>query len=324
MRVLVLGGTRFLGRRIVERLGERGDEVLVVHRGIHESHGHRHLHADRRDLASHAGQVREFAAQAVIDTGALTGDDVDAVTGVVPEVATAVLSSQDVYQAYTGFRSGRCEAAVPIAEDSPLRRERYPYRDLELDGVPTGYDKLDVEERWLDRGAVVLRLPLIYGPHDWQRREDLLLRRLRAGRRRIPIGAANLLWTRGYVDDLATGVLAALDNHDTTAGLAINLGEPRTVTLRGWLDQILAAAGAEAELVRVPDHALPADLALTGAPAQHLLFSVVRAEALLGWAPADAADRVAESVRWHREHPPTEPTWTEADTHTDDEALGYA
>jgi nucleoside-diphosphate-sugar epimerase len=34
VRVLVLGGTVFIGRRIVERLRERGDEVLVVHRGV--------------------------------------------------------------------------------------------------------------------------------------------------------------------------------------------------------------------------------------------------------------------------------------------------
>jgi nucleoside-diphosphate-sugar epimerase len=33
MRVLVLGGTRFIGRRITERLVERGGDVLVVHRG---------------------------------------------------------------------------------------------------------------------------------------------------------------------------------------------------------------------------------------------------------------------------------------------------
>ena len=33
MRVLVLGGTAFLGRRVVKRLQERGDQILVVHRG---------------------------------------------------------------------------------------------------------------------------------------------------------------------------------------------------------------------------------------------------------------------------------------------------
>jgi hypothetical protein len=102
-------------------------------------------------------------------------------------------------------------AAVPLSEDCELRRERYPYKGLGSDVVPDDYDKLDVEERWLARDAVVLRLPVIYGPHDWQRREEPILRRVRARRERISVGAANGLWARGYVDDLATGVLAALD-----------------------------------------------------------------------------------------------------------------
>ncbi len=40
------------------------------------------------------------------------------------------------------------------------------------------------------RGAAVLRLPMIYDPHHWQRREEPVLRRLRAHRRHLPIGAA--------------------------------------------------------------------------------------------------------------------------------------
>ncbi|MGH3566074.1 MAG: NAD-dependent epimerase/dehydratase family protein [Pseudonocardia sp.] len=128
--------------------------------------------------------------------------------------------------------------------------------------MPEDYDKLDVEERWLPRGAVVLRLPLVYGPHDWQRREEPVLRRVRAGRARIPVGPANLLWTRGHVDDLATGVLAALDTR-AADGLPVNLGEPQTMPIRWWFEQILAAAGSDAELVRVPEQALPPDLAIT-------------------------------------------------------------
>jgi nucleoside-diphosphate-sugar epimerase len=33
MRVLILGGTRFIGRRIALELLARGDDVMVVHRG---------------------------------------------------------------------------------------------------------------------------------------------------------------------------------------------------------------------------------------------------------------------------------------------------
>lgn len=326
MRVLVLGGTRFLGRRIVERLHQRGDELLVVHRGRTQPDPWvpvTHLHTDRRRLAEQAGAVRAFAPEAVIDTCPLTGADVDAVTAALPPVPTVVLSSQDVYQAYTALRAGRCDSAVPITEDSELRRERYPHRGAGFAEVPDDYDKLDVEERWRARGATLLRLPVVYGPHDFQRREEPILRRVRAGRDAIPVGAGNLLWTRGHVDDLATGVLAALDTR-AADGQVINLGEPRTVPIRGWFAQILDAANSSVELVRVPDSALPADLVLSGALLQHLLVSVARAQDLLGWAPADPAQRVEESVRWHLANPPPGPTWTDADAAADAAALATA
>lgn len=325
MRVLVLGGTTFIGRRIVERLYERGDHVLVVHRGHHEPSPWvpvAHLRTDRRTLGDHAEEVHRFAPEAVVDTYAMTAEDVSAVLPVLPEVPTVVLSSQDVYQAYTGLRAGRCEAPVPLTEDSELRRDRYPYRGSGLDGVPDDYDKLDVEERWLARGAAVLRLPMVYGPHDGQRRENLVLRRVRAGRRQMPIGAGNLLWSRVHVDDAATGVLASLDTR-AADGTAVNLAEPFTVPIITWLEQIVRAAGASLELVRVPDSVLPVELALTGAPAQHMLASVERAERLLGWSTGDQQQRVDESVRWHLDNPP-EGRWIPDDTRTDDDALNAA
>jgi hypothetical protein len=51
------------------------------------------------------------------------------------------------------------------------------------------YEKLDVEEVVRAAGAVVLRLPFVYGAHDvhpLRRREEFILRRVRAGRKRIP------------------------------------------------------------------------------------------------------------------------------------------
>ncbi len=324
MRTIVLGGTTFIGRRIVERLHERGDDVLVIHRGQHEPASWvpvQHLHADRHSLDDHAGALREFDAEAVVDTYALTADDVTAVLPVLPEVPTVVLSSQDVYQAFAGLNAGRYESPVPLTEDAELRRDRYPHRSTGRPGM-ADYEKLDVEERWRERRAVILRLPMVYGPHDQQRREEIVLRRIRAGRRRMPVGAGNLLISRAHVDDVATGVLSALDTR-VADGLAINLAERTTAPVLEWLRQIIRAADADLELVQVPEHALPADLGLTAAPPQHLLTSVVRAEELLGWSPIDPALRVHESVRWHLAHPPEAPL-TEADSRADDTALEAA
>ncbi len=325
MRVLVLGGTRFIGRRIVERLHARGDQVLVVHRGTSEPPDWipvAHLHAHRYDLAAHAERLRTFDPDAVVDTYALTAADVDAVLPVLPKVPTVVLSSQDVYQAAVGPRTGRPEASVPLTEDAELRRERYPYRGAEMPGVPEDYDKLDVEERWLPRRAVVLRLPMVYGPHDEQVREDLVLRRVRAGRRQMPVGAGNLLWSRTHVDDVASATLAALDTRDADAQ-PVNLGERTTPTIRVWMEQIIAAATADLELVRIPDEHLPPDLALLGAPGQHLLASTQRAQDLLNWQPPDPADRVATSVHWHLQHPP-QTAWNDQHSQAEAAALSTA
>lgn len=325
VRVLVLGGTGFIGRRIVERLHERGDEVLVVHRGMHTPDpwvSVDHLLTNRRNLSDHKDAVREFDPTAIVDSYALTGRDVEYVLGVLPEVPSVVLSSQDVYQAYAGIRSGRCTSPVPLTEESQLRTDRYPYRGAGYEGVPEDYEKLDVEQLWLARGAVVLRLPMVYGPHDDQVREDAVLRRIRAGRRQIPVGVGNLLWSRGYVDDIATGVLAALDIRDAD-GMVVNLGERETVPICTWYEQIVAAAGADLELIQVPDDIVPADLSRSRAFAQHMLLSVHRAEELLDVTPGDPKQRVVESVHWHLEHP-SNSRWTSEDNEADDHALQSA
>ena len=82
MRVLILGGTRFIGRRIAADLVARGDDVTVVHRGQTEPDqpdGCTHLHADRAEFGQVAQQVRALRPDAVIDTLAMSKADADAV-----------------------------------------------------------------------------------------------------------------------------------------------------------------------------------------------------------------------------------------------------
>jgi nucleoside-diphosphate-sugar epimerase len=280
-----------------------------------------HLHATRTDLGSVAGAARQFSPDVIVDSFALTAADVDAAAG-LPDVPAVVLSSQDVYQAFTALRAGRCDSAVPLSEDAELRRERYPYKGSGTSRVPEDYDKIDVEERWLARGAVVLRLPMVYGPHDEQRREDPILQRVRAGRTAIPVGGGTLLWTRAHVDDVASAVLAAIDTR-AGDGMALNIGESTTVPIGVWYQQILDAAGSEAELVRVPDAAVPEDLALSTSHLQHILVSVERARDVLGWQAGDPVQRVSQSVSWHLEHP-APGGWDSGRDRSDDVALAGA
>jgi nucleoside-diphosphate-sugar epimerase len=308
MRVIVLGGTRFIGRATVEDLVADGHTVLVVHRGELEPPDLapvQHLHVARRDLLEARAELAAFEPDAVLDAIALTRADAQTAVDALPGGARlVVLSSVDVYRAYTGLLTERDVERVPLDESSPVRTERYPYRDRGDD--LKDYEKLDVEEVYRARGGTAIRLPMVHGAFDRQRREEFILRRVRAGRRRIPFGAGMWLTCRGYVGDMATGIRLALE-HPNVAGDVFNLAEQPSASMRLWAEQILQVAGFEAELVPVADAVLPDDLKYTGNVAQHLLADASKARRVLGWSPGDPLDGLRASVQWHLAHPPSEP-----------------
>jgi nucleoside-diphosphate-sugar epimerase len=326
LRIVVLGGTRFIGRRIVDELVDAGHDVLVVHRGNTEPEGLPdvpHVHADRLDLGVAQSELVKFDPEAVLDCAAFGAADAEAVLGSFPrdDRRMVVLSSMDTYRAYGSLHAGIVTDAVPLDETSPVRPERYPYRG-QMPGMDD-YEKLEVEERWLARGGTVCRLPMVIGEHDYQRRQEPILRRVRAGRTRIPIGAGTALLTHGYVGDIARGVRLVLESNDATvAGEIFNFGERRTPTMALRARQILDAAGATGtELVPVPDEQLPPDLGILGHVAQPLLVSSEKAVRLLGWDESDPVEALRRTVRWHLANPPQA---SEEDFSLDDVALESA
>ena len=159
MRVIVLGGTRFIGRAIAETLTAAGHAVLVVHRGINEPAdllGVEHLHAERSGWPGCRAAFAAFGADAAVDVSAANGPDARAALAALPPgIALVALSSVDVYRAYGALHGGMQTDAVPLTEESPLRTVRH------IDGPE--WENLDVEEAYLAAGATILRLGAVYG-----------------------------------------------------------------------------------------------------------------------------------------------------------------
>jgi UDP-glucose 4-epimerase len=186
-------------------------------------------------------------------------------------------------------------------ESAALRDERFIYRDET--SPEDDYEKLDVEEEYLARGGTILRLPVVYGEGDPQRREEFILRRCRAKRKQIPIGVGSFLWSRGYVGDIACAARLALE-HPEAAGEIFNVCETKTWSFPDWAERIALAAGWEGEFVTVADDALPADMRLTRSFSQDLLFDASKARSLLEWVPSDPETTLKASVAWHLANPP--------------------
>jgi nucleoside-diphosphate-sugar epimerase len=276
----------------------------------------RHLHAERIELAAHRDELAEFAPDAAVDCRALTRADAQAVLAALPgKPRLVVISSIDVYRAFGALNDDRETDPVPLDESSPVRPTRYPYWGL-MPGMDE-YDKLDVEDVYLPRGATSVRLPMVYGEHDYQLREEFILRRLRAGRVRIPFGSGSWLACRGYVRDIARGVHLVLKTPEA-AGQVLNLCEDRTYSMRMWSGMILEAAESDAELVRVADDVLPEDLKPTGTMSQHIVVSAQKARSMLGWTTSDPAESLRTSVLWHLANPPAN---TDTDFTADNVAL---
>jgi nucleoside-diphosphate-sugar epimerase len=156
----------------------------------------------------------------------------------------------DVYRAFGSLRGGQETDPLPLDEESPVRESRYPYPDAQ-----PNYDKLDVEDIYGPAGACVLRLPMVYGEREKLRRQEWVLRRIRAGRRRMPIReGATWLTCREYLRDVARAMRMAMEGR--LAGV-YNVCDARSYSVRMWARLIADAAGADMEFVRVPDRVLP-------------------------------------------------------------------
>jgi nucleoside-diphosphate-sugar epimerase len=222
MRVLVIGGTKFIGLAAAERLHGMGHDVTVFHRGQTESitlPDVAHLHGDRQGLADFTADFKRLALDVVLDTIAYTERDAQTVMATFAGIARRIiaLSSMDVYRAY-----GRVKGSEP---------GRTIMADPALPGT-------------------ILRLPAVYGPHDHQHRLWPYLKRMEDRRPAILLDEqiARWRWTRGYVDNVAIAIALAVTD-ERAIGRVYNVGEEQALTEADWVRAIGRAAGWDGEVV---------------------------------------------------------------------------
>jgi nucleoside-diphosphate-sugar epimerase len=251
MRVLVLGGTSFVGRAIAEDALRAGAELTLFGRG-------------KTGTDLFPGVARLTGDRDTGDYAALRGgrwDTVIDVSGYVPrhvgQAMDAVWRRAGRYVFISSHAVYRHEGLEPGATEDFPRRE--PLRDTEvLDGDNYGRLKVACEDDVLARygsRATIVRPGKVAGPHDGQDGLTYWVRRgARGGQVAVPADPAQPVQV---IDsrDLARLVVQLVTDDRPGAFQAVGPAEP--VTLGGLIQMCADAAGTSLEMVRVPAEAAP-------------------------------------------------------------------
>ena len=237
MRMLVLGGTQFLGRHVVDAALDHGHDVTLFNRG-----------QTRPELFP---GVEKLRGDRDGDLGALHGRDFDAVvdtSGYVPRVVRETIDALGDVGHYTFVSSVSVYAslATPPTEQSPLAQLREPTEEWrEAYGELKALCEEVVRERF--PAAFVPRPGLIVGPWDPTGRFTYWPQRIAEGGRVLvpapPSAAAQVIDAR----DLANWIVRAAEAG--TAGTFNAVDRP--TTRERLFETCRRVAASDAELVWV-------------------------------------------------------------------------
>jgi nucleoside-diphosphate-sugar epimerase len=248
MRLLVLGGTHFVGRAVVETALARGDSVTTVTRGASgpPAAGAAPIYVDRSDRSALAAVLGDGAWDAVIDTwsGAprVVRDAAELLTGRAAHYG--LVSSRSVYR--WPIRPGLDEAA-PVVDGDPDSESAENYAAAKRGGEVAAVQSFGGP-------VLVARAGLILGPYEDVGRLPWWLRRLERGGHVLAPGPPDR--PLQYIDarDLAVWMLKLADRRRSGAFNAVS--KPGHGTMETLLEAALAATGSAADLIWVDPTAI--------------------------------------------------------------------
>jgi 2'-hydroxyisoflavone reductase len=300
---LVIGGTRFIGRHLVEELLANDYDVTIFNRGNHENPFAEdgrvtHVEGDRTDDARLLTAAREVDPDAVFDCVAYYPEDVrTACEAFADAEAYVCISSGDAYGAEViPKREGETDLR-PCDADQAVDDSGATYGNRKAEGDRAIFAAADRGVR-----AMSVRPCIVYGPHDYTERLDYWLDRVLAHDRVVVPGDGQNVWHRAYVEDVASALRVVAEGG--TAGEAYNVGDRRLLTLRETVELIAEVADTDVEVVTAGERELSAaDLA----PEDFVLYRDyphvldTGKLAALGWESTPVDEAMERTVAEHRE-----------------------
>jgi nucleoside-diphosphate-sugar epimerase len=299
-RVLVLGGNRYIGMRLLYELAGRGHEVTVLNSHLADMpDGVRRLHGDRQQ----PGVLRDVLAahrddfDVVFDNTAYRPSDVEPLIELFRgRIRHFVFTSSVAVYRRSYVQPVREDARRhdPADEDprkaygvGKVRCEDHLRQLFETEGFP----------------ATSMRVTHTIGPRTpLASREPMFFERLREGRPILVPGEGFPFVHLVHIDDVAR-CLASVIGNEHAIGEAYNVSGDEVTSVLGCIRMMASAAGVEADIVQVPlpvaRRAHPPLVHWGEAVVGGAMFGNDKAKADLGWRPRlglEAAYR--DSYEW--------------------------
>ena len=204
MKVLVIGGTLFIGRALVDELVKGGHEVAVLHRKPKHDFGRRvdNIQADRNDAAAMREALSTRRFDVVFDNvydweRGTTAEQVETTVRACGDRLSRYIFMSSVAAYGDGLNHKESDPLAPDYHAIPYTRhkattERLLFRMQAQSGLP----------------LVTFRPPFVYGPGNPFYREQFFWDRLRAGRPIIIPGDGHRLMQFVYLTDLVQAMVA--------------------------------------------------------------------------------------------------------------------
>lgn len=304
MKMLIVGGTRFLGREITLRLAERGDEVTVVNRG--------RTQADLPEAVERltADIDEDGALQAAVE-----GRTFDACVHMIAMNGARARRVIDVIHDQVGHyvQCGSTGVFMPLRHVPADETEPVDPPPSEWGGF-NGKAASDAAARELCTGhdlpLTILRPTAIIGPGDvpldyWGGRSPELFQRVLDGRPLILPERGEGLIQFADVRDLADAFVAALDRPERAG--EYNVSSRYAITHNHYAALLFDALDVAPAVEHMPAEEIIEEYEDTGLVSrrgmrffiEHMCFTIDRARAELGYQPRYTAEQsVPAGVRW--------------------------
>ena len=306
MRYLIIGGTRYMGRVVVERLLERGDHVTVYSRGNNRPHWWDrvdHLIGDRTDAADLRSRLRGRSFDAVLDTQAYRREDVE----------STVRALEGNVGRYLFVSTGSVYMAGMLDFWNHV-----PFRESDVDWSTIGYDYPEDEdpygvgkrhcEKWLNENSrapfTIVRIPATMGWDDDTLRMWWWVQRALDGRPIVVPAEEHSAFRTLYSEDAADNWLRAIAS-PAAANQTYHIAMQEIMTVRRWADAVWRAAGTSGSIAYVPRAAIDKDEALTGylpplCRAHPYVHDLSKAERDFGYTTTPIDTWMSKTVEWYR------------------------